>query len=325
MDPAAADLDDAFAASARDLYLHATCSEENDPVVAAEWMYRRRDVYRLFKRAINELPDGPLRICDAGFGDGFNIAYVVRRSLEDFKQDENRLTALRASEIVSLDVPSVWPERLRHALRMFGVDRYRHIDCDLTKRLPLENDSVDIMLCTEVVEHLEHPEMLLREVKRVIRPDGFLILTTPNEPSLPSRLKSWSRGRRVSVPRSRETHAVGGINVYGHISTKPTAKWESLLTESGFAIESFGSYRIIGNPADRDIRSDAFAPVVTRFLLAGVAALLPTRARRFIGVNVTLLARRVTGTARRSANSPVSRADQAADRRNRPASTDTAA
>src|SRR6266498_1298550 len=148
--PAAADPNDAFAASARDLYLHATCSEENDPLVAAEWMYRRRDIYLLFRRAMNELGVGPLRICDAGFGDGFNIAYVVRRLLEDFKHDENRIRALRASEIVSLDVPSVWPERLRHALQMFRVNHYRHIDCDLTKRLPLENDTIDIMICTEV-------------------------------------------------------------------------------------------------------------------------------------------------------------------------------
>jgi SAM-dependent methyltransferase len=151
MDPAAADSTEAFAAAARDLYLHATSPEENDPLVAAEW----------------------------------------------------------------LDVSSVWPERLRYALRMFGVDQYRHIDCDLTKGLPLEKDSSDIMLCTEVVEHLEQPEMLVREFNGVIRPNGFLILTTPNEPSLPSRLKSWSRGRRVSIARSEEARDVGGTTVYG--------------------------------------------------------------------------------------------------------------
>jgi SAM-dependent methyltransferase len=297
MDPATAQPDDAFAAAARDLYLHATCSEENDPLVAAEWMYRRRDVYLLFRRAMKELGVGPLRVCDAGSGNGFNIAYVVRRLLDDFEDNEDRLGAIRASDIVSLDVPSVWPERLRHALQMFGIDHYRHIDCDLTKRLPLENDTIDIMICTEVVEHLEQPEMLLHEFNRVIRPDGFLILTTPNEPSLPSLLKSWLRGRRVSVPPWEDAAVVGGTTVYGHISTKPTAEWESLLRERGFGIESFGSYRIIGNPEDRDIRSDAFAPVVARFLLAGLAALVPTRARRFLGVNVTLLARRVAGVA----------------------------
>lgn len=46
--------------------------------------------------------------------------------------------------------------------------------------LPFGDSSVDLVLVTEVIEHLREPERLLAEIRRVLRPDGRLILTTPN-------------------------------------------------------------------------------------------------------------------------------------------------
>lgn len=45
--------------------------------------------------------------------------------------------------------------------------------------IPLENASFDTALLTEVLEHLERPEDALREVGRLLRPEGAVILTTP--------------------------------------------------------------------------------------------------------------------------------------------------
>jgi SAM-dependent methyltransferase len=45
--------------------------------------------------------------------------------------------------------------------------------------LPFCDASFNVVLCTEVMEHVPEPEKLLREVNRVLRPGGLLILTTP--------------------------------------------------------------------------------------------------------------------------------------------------
>ncbi|HVC87108.1 MAG TPA: class I SAM-dependent methyltransferase [Gaiellaceae bacterium] len=278
-----------FATTARDLYHHVASDEENDPLVAAEWMYRRREVHRLLERAIARFPTRPLTICDVGSGTGFNLYYALRRLLAEH---EELAPSLRESEIVTLDVPSEWPERLRHVLALIGFDRYRHVDCDLATGLPLETASVDAVICTEVVEHLEHPASLFHEFSRVIRPEGALILTTPNEPSLPGKIASWLHGRAWRVSRDESAETVDGVTLYGHISTKPTAEWESLLAQSGFAVEAYGLYRIVGNPANRDVTSNRIAAVAARFILAGLIAPLPPRLRRFFGADVTLLLRR---------------------------------
>jgi ubiquinone/menaquinone biosynthesis C-methylase UbiE len=46
--------------------------------------------------------------------------------------------------------------------------------------LPLADASADAAICVEVVEHLTDPLPLLREIRRVLRPGGRLLVTTPN-------------------------------------------------------------------------------------------------------------------------------------------------
>ena len=59
---------------------------------------------------------------------------------------------------------------------------------DLTRALPYPDESFDLVVLTEVIEHLENHRAALTEVARVLRPGGHLILTTPNIMRLDSRL-----------------------------------------------------------------------------------------------------------------------------------------
>lgn len=45
--------------------------------------------------------------------------------------------------------------------------------------IPLENDSITCVLMTEVIEHLPEPSIVLAEIRRVLIPGGFLVLTLP--------------------------------------------------------------------------------------------------------------------------------------------------
>jgi len=59
---------------------------------------------------------------------------------------------------------------------------------DLTKRLPYEDDSWDLVLLTEVIEHMADFTALLQEVDRILEPDGHLILSAPNIQRIHSRV-----------------------------------------------------------------------------------------------------------------------------------------
>lgn len=51
---------------------------------------------------------------------------------------------------------------------------------DVEKGLPFEKNSVDLVWCTEVLEHLHNPSLLIREIDRIGKSGGVAILTTPN-------------------------------------------------------------------------------------------------------------------------------------------------
>lgn len=55
--------------------------------------------------------------------------------------------------------------------------------------LPYPDASFDLVTCTEVIEHLQNFRGALREMHRVLRPGGALILSTPNVLNLRSRLR----------------------------------------------------------------------------------------------------------------------------------------
>lgn len=47
------------------------------------------------------------------------------------------------------------------------------------QNLPFENNSFDIAVATAIIEHLPQPLKMLTEIYRILRPNGILILTTP--------------------------------------------------------------------------------------------------------------------------------------------------
>ena len=57
--------------------------------------------------------------------------------------------------------------------------QFQYYVCDACN-LPLPNSKFNCVVCSETIEHVENPQKLLKEVKRVLRKDGILVLTTPN-------------------------------------------------------------------------------------------------------------------------------------------------
>jgi len=48
------------------------------------------------------------------------------------------------------------------------------------EHIPLRNQSVDVIFCYEVIEHVFDPLAMLQEIRRVIRPNGLVFITVPN-------------------------------------------------------------------------------------------------------------------------------------------------
>ena len=90
--------------------------------------------------------------------------------------------------------------------RYVGMDAVRHdgfpdgaefhqLDLDGRGRLPANDASADVAAAVETIEHLENPRALTRELVRLVKPGGWVILTTPNQRSLLSLATLLTKGR----------------------------------------------------------------------------------------------------------------------------------
>jgi len=94
----------------------------------------------------------------------------------------------------------LFPPLRGHVRRYFGLDvvRYAGLDrypaivfhaTDLNAlRFPLDDAIADAAVAVETIEHLENPRALLRELARLTRPGGLVLVTTPNQLSWLSKL-----------------------------------------------------------------------------------------------------------------------------------------
>lgn len=75
-----------------------------------------------------------------------------------------------------------------------GWARFVQADLDQVP-YPLEEGAADATVSIETIEHLENPRAFVRELVRITRPGGVIVLTTPNQLSLLSKLTLLTRNQ----------------------------------------------------------------------------------------------------------------------------------
>jgi 2-polyprenyl-3-methyl-5-hydroxy-6-metoxy-1,4-benzoquinol methylase len=88
----------------------------------------------------------------------------------------------RGNEVIGVDVDR---EALAEAAKL-GIETQW---ADVDEPLPFDDASFDVVVAAEVLEHLSEPRWLVREVARVLRPNGTFVGSVPNAFRLKNRLR----------------------------------------------------------------------------------------------------------------------------------------
>ncbi len=117
----------------------------------------------------------------------------------DLGAGDGRLTELLDADLlVAADVSPVALERAR---RRLSADT-RIVELQPYAPLPFADSAFDLVLCAETVEHVRDVQLLLSEIRRVLRPGGRLALTTPAARPLVRPAHPLSPHLRVFTRRS---------------------------------------------------------------------------------------------------------------------------
>ena len=160
----------------------------------------------------------PAAVLDVGCGGGQLLAEMAAR------------TNARLVGVDAVDTPP-------------AVGEYRR--GDITTGLPAADDEFDVVVLGEVIEHVPHPDLLLREVRRVLSPGGALVLSTPNvvcwanrvlvplgvQPLFTETSSDLALGRRLRVLGQ-------GNEVQGHLKVFSARALSEILEREGFTVTS---------------------------------------------------------------------------------------
>jgi SAM-dependent methyltransferase len=121
-----------------------------------------------------------------------SVQYAVRKPLVDWLRTQD-VRGRRVLDVGCGDRPyrELFPDAVG-----FDVPGNPHADLHGSiDAIPVEDESVDVALCLQVIEHVPDPAAAVRELHRVVRPGGRVLLTThgiyPFHPN-PDDLWRWT-------------------------------------------------------------------------------------------------------------------------------------
>jgi SAM-dependent methyltransferase len=102
---------------------------------------------------------------------------------------------------------------------------FHRVDLD-TGRVPLPDGRADVVVAAETIEHLENPRAFARELVRLTKPGGWVVVTTPNQLSV---LSKFGLLLRNEFPHFR------GANYPAHLTALLEIDLRRIATECGLA------------------------------------------------------------------------------------------
>ena len=138
----------------------------------------------------------------------------------------SRILASEAGSVVGLDIAG---EAVGAARGRFGSPQVRFVQGDV-QRLPLASRSFDSVVCFELIEHVRGYEATLDEIRRVLRPKGLLLISSPNRPEYtdatgfdnPFHTQEWDREQFADLLRSRFPH----VHLWGQRLVAGSRIWD---------------------------------------------------------------------------------------------------
>ncbi|MEU5979709.1 class I SAM-dependent methyltransferase [Streptomyces sp. NPDC047315] len=197
---------------------------ENPAVPVASGDARSLRQAGMLAAALGPAAARPAVVLDVGCGDGTAAATAApllaghRVVGVDWSQDALRRARTRLTDVVRAELG--------------------------TGALPFKSGAADAVLFSEVIEHLVDPDSALDELRRVLRPGGHLMLSTPNLAAWYNRALLLAGVQPVfSEVSLRAIHGRPGSEVVGHLRLYTARALREFVAASGFEV-----VRVAGAP-----------------------------------------------------------------------------
>lgn len=186
--------------TAKDSYYHAPkVNSIRDRVQTLVKQLSYRQYHSILSRYANLSIESPGELLEVGCGPGYLISFLEKWfpkiSITGFEYDQRLIEEAK--------------ERVQRTSFVQGN----------AEQLPFSDCQFDVVVSLHLIEHLYNPEKMLKEVHRILKPNGIFIIATPNLGGLGAKImgKKWSGFRE------------------DHVSLKSVNEWSQLIASCRFS------------------------------------------------------------------------------------------
>jgi len=154
------------------------------------------------------------------------------KTVLDIPSGDGRATNLfkeQGAKVISLDI---FPRTEKFYTSQYG---------DMGEKLDIGNNSIDIIICQEGIEHVSDQYGLLKEFNRILKKGGELIITTPNISNVRSKISNlftesdmWKRMPYTEIDSIWHIENQSMKFYFGHLFLLPVNHLKTLLALNGF-------------------------------------------------------------------------------------------
>src|SRR4030067_2793879 len=151
------------------------------------------DERRVHEYIIANIPKEASKLLDVGCGSAWFAQHFLKKNKFVFSLDISISNPLKATSKYTSE-------------KHFGITADSNF-------LPFQPDSFDVIVASEIIEHVVSPERFITELLRTVKPDGYLIITTPykelikqtlcihcnNETPVNAHLHSFDENRLIAL------------------------------------------------------------------------------------------------------------------------------
>ena len=179
-----------------------------------------------------------IKVLDLGCGDAYHLFLLSK--LEELKQKDVDFLG------VDLEQANIMlAEKVKDELKLKNIN----FVCQNFEEFEFPKEHFEIVLCTDVVEHLFGVDSFLQNIYGTLKPGGLAIITTPNDTNAIVSIARVLKGQKKSseVDDSEVSH-VDGVS-HGHVAVRGYKEWKKMFLSKGFSVEKVKrSSLILGGP-----------------------------------------------------------------------------